>query len=104
MYNTDYPDTVETEDNCDSSIVVVSYWRLQEQPATTTVPGGTAQDALSANNGVYSEPASPLDDDPGHMSPRANPIVLTLGVTPGLLTTEPTATATPGRPGRRRFR
>jgi hypothetical protein len=70
----------------------VSWWRLQEKPATTTVPGGTAKDEMGNYDGAYYQAPAPLAIGDQLMTPAANPIVLEIGVT-GLIATDGTLTS-----------
>lgn len=58
-------------------------WKLQE-PASTTIPGGTAMDEKGLHNGTYKVQAVTEDTTP-HSPASASPPSLNLGVPPGLL-------------------
>lgn len=88
----DYPATILKEKNGTASNVVVAYWRLGES-AATPIPGGTAKDETGVHNGTYTKPSNPLGADAQHLSAASNPIKLELGVTPGMLGTQPSATS-----------
>lgn len=80
-----YPDAVLPD-------APVAYWRLQETPATTTVPGGAAADETGNHDGTYFQALAVIQPDAPSMSPGANPLILEIGVT-GLVATEPSFTA-----------
>ena len=80
-----YPDVV-------GALTPVAYWRMQETSPSTPIPGGTMRSETGVHDGTLIQ-AGLLPDDPATLSPAANPILLELGVTPGLLQTDPTATA-----------
>jgi hypothetical protein len=80
--------------------VPVMYLRLQEQSPPTPVPGGTAADAMGNHDGIYERAGSPLPDDPATLSPGTGPILLQLGIGPGLVPADTTATTIRVRGGR----
>ena len=62
----------------------VVYWGLQEKSPPTQIPGGVVQSETGNFPDILFLPSSPLTDDPQHLSPPANPLILELGA-PGLL-------------------
>jgi phosphatidylglycerol:prolipoprotein diacylglycerol transferase len=87
----DYPGTILREAD------LVAFWRLGD------TSGPTAKDSvgmpLVSHDGHYDKIPSVLADDNPHRSPKANPITLDIGVTPGILETDATARAMHTRGG-----
>ncbi len=81
----DYPTAIK------STPGLLAYWRLEE-PSSTPVPshGGAAIDQVGGHNGDYSVlPATATPDNNRYSPPTTG--VITLGVTPGLLSNYPTS-------------
>lgn len=76
------------------------YLRLQEQSPPTPLPGGTAEDAMGNQNGVYERAGAPLPDDPATLSPGTGPLILQVGIGPSLVPADDTATSMRVRGGR----
>lgn len=70
----------------------IAYWRMQETTATTQVPGGVVKSETPNLDGQLGIAQNPLPDDPAILSPEADPLLLEIGVTPGLVAMDPTAT------------
>jgi phosphatidylglycerol:prolipoprotein diacylglycerol transferase len=77
----------------------IAYWRLQEKmPVPPALPSGvTAANAVGVashlHDGLYNVAPAPIPPDPVNHHGGANPIKLELGVIPGLLEKDTTATA-----------